>query len=346
MKDDNVLDEWEEKDQAELDKKSARKMVWRTRLSIGFTVIRTLLLIFLIYIVYMIPVSIYYDMSGKKAEFDRLITTLVETRYSGFEVHESHGTNAEINALLTQSTTLKLYRSVGEWDVVIGEVTAQKHLIGKIGFEFNFNEKYLNTQDKMFNFAIAPDLLGKDSASSNGKEGNPKLWAQFNKIGDGHVAQIHFSAKKGMTPREMMNLLNPYDLKVLQMPVYGGEIKEYDISHSRAGQFTFVNALLLRPQAKYDEKNRLSFSSYYLHHDSIGQSIDQFYKDIEWLIENGSYNGKDIDRKRLNYLRENGMKVYGATVTGPVREIEKLQSEELLHQFYLGGIEVWNWDEN
>lgn len=343
MKDDNVLDDWEEKDQANLDKKSARKMVWRTRLSIGFTVIRTLLLIFLIYIAYMIPVSIYYDMSGKQGEFDRVVTTLVETRYPGVEVNYMFSNHAEINSFLTQSTTLKLYRNVGEWDVVIGEVQAEKHLFGKVSYSLNFDEKYLN-ENKVRNFAIPPKILGKESSDAESGS-TEQLREQLTKIDDGHVAQAQFSVKTPMKSRALLEKLEAYDLRVYRMPVYGGELTEFEISNYGSGQFTFVQSLLLRPQITYDDKNRHSSSFGSLNVGTIEQSIDQFYKDIKWLTENGNYRGKDIDQKRLNYIRENGIQVYGAVVTGPIREIEKLLDEEQFHQFYLGGIEVWNWDE-
>ncbi|SEP90313.1 Sigma factor regulator N-terminal [Virgibacillus subterraneus] len=344
MKDDNVLEGWEEKDQANLDKKSARRMVWRTRLSIGFTVIRTILLIFLIYIAYMIPVGMYYDMSGKQGEFDRIITTLIETRYPGVEVNHMFSNHAGINSFLTQSTTLKLYRNVGEWDVVIGEVQAEKHLFGKVSYSLNFDEKYLN-ENKVRNFAIPPKILGRES--SNAESGSKEhLRKQLTKIDDGHVAQAQFSVKTPMKSRALLDKLEAYDIQVYRMPVYGGELTEFETSSHGSGQLTFVQSLLLRPQITYDDKNRHSSSVSPLNKVTIEQSIDQFYEDIKWLTENGNYSGKDIDQKRLKYLRENGIKVYGAVVTGPIREIEKLLDEEQFHQFYLGGVEVWNWYEN
>lgn len=149
-----------------------------------------------------------------------------------------------------------------------------------------------------------------------------------------------------MSPAALLKLLEKYDVNVLQMPVYAGEIKEYDIIHAGSNHLTFINSLLLEPKTVYDDKNRLSFYTTLLNKESLEPSIDQFCKDIEWLVGKGDYYSEDIDRKRLDYIRENGMKVFGATVTGPIREIEKLLKEEQFHQYKLGGIEVWNWRES
>ncbi|RYG74378.1 hypothetical protein EU245_01885 [Lentibacillus lipolyticus] len=347
MKEDNenVLDELKENDQRTFDQKRARKMVWRTRLSIGFTVLRTLLAIFLLFVLYMIPVNMYYDMSGKQAGFDRMVTTLVETRYPGVEVDETHGHQAEINAFLTQSTTIKVYRNVGEWNVVIGEVEAKKRLFGDVNLTLDFDEKYLN--DNMVNrFAVPPKLLGRGNSGGN-PDNKEDMKNQIAKIGDGHVAQVQFSTKEAMKPEALLEKLDAYDVHIFRMPVYGGELTEvHDISYGSAGQYTFVPSLLLRPQTVYGENNRSSSSSVALTETVLDDSMQQFYKDMEWLLENGDYNGRDIDEKRLNYIRENGMQVYGAVVTGPIREVEKLMDEEQFHQFRLGGVDVWNWNEN
>lgn len=340
---DNMLDELKESDQSKFDKRSARKMVWRTRLSIGFTVVRILLLILFLYALYMIPVTMYYDMTGKQAGFDRLVTTLVETRYPGVEVDETLGHKAEINPFLTQSTTIKLYRNVGEWDVVVGEVKGKKRLFGDVNLTMNFDEKYLNG-NHTYNFAVPPELLGKES--SDGKSGPAEdLKNQLAKIDDGHVAQVQFSTKNAMKPNALLEKLDAYDVSTFRMPVYGGELTDFDIPHHGSGQFTFIQSLLLRPQIVYDENNRLSRSVFAFTDVTLEDSIDQFYKDIEWLVENGHYNGRRIDEERLDYIRKNGVQVYGAVVTGPIREIERLMEEEQFHQFHLGGIEVWNWDE-
>ncbi|MFC4557541.1 anti sigma factor C-terminal domain-containing protein [Virgibacillus kekensis] len=340
--DKNVLGDWNESGQEELDQKSAKKLVWRTRLSITLTVIKTLLLILLVYIAYTIPVSIFYDFN-KQAGFDRLVSTVIETHYPGVEVNNaSGGSDAEINPLLTQSTTLKLYREIGDWDVVIGEVSAEKQLFGELDYSLQLDEKYLN-QSGLKGFVIPNELLGRGETYVKPNASEP-VRSQLEKIDGGNVIQVQFSIKKAMSPKALLKELDNYNISVLNMPVYGGEITEVEVPYSQAGQFTFASTLILNPATRYDENNRPSSWISPLSMQTIERSVDQFYENINWMVNEGGYYASDIDRKRLEYIQENGIKVFGATVTGPIREVEKLLRKEEFHQFRLNGIEVWNWE--
>ncbi|MFC0215437.1 sigma-70 family RNA polymerase sigma factor [Paenibacillus urinalis] len=140
-----------------------------------------------------------------------------------------------------------------------------------------------------------------------------------------------------------------YQVRVLSMPVYAGELKGdlKNIPHSTSNELHFVPHLTLRPFVKYQEEgNGMSWAGWLENADTLKQSVDQMLKDIEWLRQERSYRESENDGKRLDYLKENGVKVYGAVVTGPVRELEKLKQEQGLFYFQLGRIEIWNWEEH
>ncbi|QTM99750.1 hypothetical protein ERJ70_10825 [Sediminibacillus dalangtanensis] len=344
MKKDEVLSDWDESQTPLEDRKQAKKLVWRTRFSIGFTVIRTLLLLLLVYVLYVSTIDIFYNMSGKQAAFDRMATTLVETRTPGITI-EKQGMSREatITPFLTQQSTYSVYRQVGDWKVSAGEATVKKRLFGKVQYHLDEQKKYL---DDGFtnNFPVAPDLLGKTSAEK-GQSGF-SLTEQLANVEDGFVAQVKVGVKKGMTPEKLRQLLSRYDLEINQMAVYSGEITNYEVSYSQAGQFTFISPLILRPAHEYDEENKLSSWRLFLtNKQSLAEAEKQLIQDLEWLTEHGRYYGREIDQKRLEYLNEHGIQVIGAVVTGPVREMEKLEQEEQLYQLQLGGIEVWNWNK-
>ncbi|QDP39849.1 anti sigma factor C-terminal domain-containing protein [Radiobacillus deserti] len=343
MKEEDVLSEWKEQEEL-VDKKKAKKMVWKTRLSIGFTVIRTLLLLLLIYFLYMVPVEIFYNISGKGNQFNRIVTTLVETHYPGVEV-DKYGArdSAEITSLLTKKTSIPLYQSVGNWDVVIGDVSAKDGLFGKLHYTVDLTKKYVE-EDMVPTFFLPPDLMGKPVTGRTGED--PIFKEQIEKIEDGYVAEIAFSTTESMEPEQLRSMLAEYDLSIYQMAVFGGEMNEVEVNYAQSGQFTMISPLLLRPAVEYDEKHQISSSYHDLtNKEALQQSIESFYDDMKWLVEHGNYPNKGIDQKRLAYLNEHEMKVFGAIVTGPIREIEKLKDEEKFHQFQLGGIEVWNWSE-
>lgn len=47
--------------------------------------------------------------------------------------------------------------------------------------------------------------------------------------------------------------------------------------------------------------------------------------------------------ERIDYLEKNGFMTYGAVVTGPKNEVEKLQSGTMIREMKLGEVKLWNW---
>ena len=47
--------------------------------------------------------------------------------------------------------------------------------------------------------------------------------------------------------------------------------------------------------------------------------------------------------ERYDYVKENGIEVYGVVVTGPTRELFKLSELETVHSPGIGDVELWNW---
>jgi hypothetical protein len=49
-----------------------------------------------------------------------------------------------------------------------------------------------------------------------------------------------FSTRNGQQPEQMMQLLENYDLALLQMPVYAGELKTFETFATSSGEMTSV----------------------------------------------------------------------------------------------------------
>ncbi|MED1518313.1 anti sigma factor C-terminal domain-containing protein, partial [Bacillus paranthracis] len=47
--------------------------------------------------------------------------------------------------------------------------------------------------------------------------------------------------------------------------------------------------------------------------------------------------------KRISFLEKNWVKTYGAVVTGPKGEVEKLMSHEKVRNLKVGEARLWNW---
>ncbi len=346
-----LLHNWEsdanEPDSPAWDEKKFKRMIWRTRFTVVRSVVSTLLGIFLLVWIYMMLVTSYYHSSGKSDQFIRYVTTLVETHEPGLKVEKGGHWNAELTPFLTKKATLKLFKQVGEWQIIAGEVTATQTLFGDVTYSINENVTYLRTPSR-FSFAVPPDLIAGDPSRTQAPS-NRSVWEQLKHIEDGYVAELAFSTVVGMDPEELLKRLSNYQVRVLSMPVYAGELKGdlKNIPHSTSNELHFVPHLTLRPFVKYQEEgNGMSWAGWLENADTLKQSVDQMLKDIEWLRQERSYRESENDGKRLDYLKENGVKVYGAVVTGPVRELEKLKQEQDLFYFQLGRIEIWNWEEH
>ncbi|MFC0016073.1 MULTISPECIES: anti-sigma factor [Allobacillus] len=47
--------------------------------------------------------------------------------------------------------------------------------------------------------------------------------------------------------------------------------------------------------------------------------------------------------ERTDYIQENGVKIYGAVVTGPAPEIRKLKNNDHVRSLKVGEVKLWNW---
>ncbi|MBY0086110.1 anti-sigma factor [Brevibacillus brevis] len=48
--------------------------------------------------------------------------------------------------------------------------------------------------------------------------------------------------------------------------------------------------------------------------------------------------------ERYNYMQQNGVRIYGAVLTGPTKELLKLKAEKSITAAFLGKVDWWNWD--
>ncbi|WP_405157089.1 anti sigma factor C-terminal domain-containing protein [Paenibacillus sp. FSL K6-0108] len=74
------------------------------------------------------------------------------------------------------------------------------------------------------------------------------------------------------------------------------------------------------------------------------EQVQAMMSDLKWMSDHLEYSGAEVDKRRFAYLKKNGVQVYGAVVTGPIRELEKLTKIPEFQHFYLNRVEIWNWD--
>jgi len=315
------------------------------RIRIGFSrVVVIAILLLILYGASYIVLSIYNEQSGRNNEFTRFGTTLIEL-HNGIRVETKVKQQTELTAMLSQQGTFPIYEDVGSWQVAVGEATVTKNLLGKYDVSIHLNTKYIRDNNH-FGFSLPYNLMYGSNNTPIMPGDSQAVWDQIKSIEDGHVATMAFSLTKGIEPEVFQARLRKYDVHLLSMPIYAGELKEIKegLPVSSSGTSIRTNTLTLRPTIKYTEQGQgLSRLNQMNDPQAIQDSTSQMLIDLEWLINHGTYDEQELDKLRLQYLKTHGVKIYGAVVTGPIRQLEKLKEESELFDYQLGNIEIWNW---
>lgn len=318
-----------------------RQLKWGRRIRRGTDIIAAVILLFILFSIYMWGANLYFEKSGENAQFTRAVATLAEMQGSGMKVDKNFRM-VSLSPSLKQTVTTKVYRQVGKWSVITGELHAEKSLFGEIRYSIKEDKKYLNeNMSPYIGFPLSMIYGGSDTIRIGEEPGMERL----GHIEDGFVAEMWFSFAKGMTPKQAMDVLSEYDLWVTGMAVYSGERKDVKVSiYSYTNDTAYLPHLTLRPLVTFHENGMAGGESLSLTKQDIALAEEQLMKDLEWLTSHVNYYSVNEDEQRLSYLKRNGIQVYGATVTGPVRELEKLKQVPEFRRFGLGRVEVWNWD--
>ncbi|MBW7460326.1 anti-sigma factor C-terminal domain-containing protein, partial [Paenibacillus sepulcri] len=99
--------------------------------------------------------------------------------------------------------------------------------------------------------------------------------------------------------------------------------------------------------------------SYTIEDNAEGERRAQTYlREIRYLLDHGRLteallrnNAQNPQFKaanledRYSYLMKNGVKLYGAVLTGPTKELLKLKQESELDTPLVGSTDWWNWDQ-
>jgi hypothetical protein len=263
----------------------------------------------------------------------------MQEEFGGFDI-------AEINPLLTQKLSYPVYKLVGKQLVRTGEIQQEKALLTPLSTRTIVYDE--PKSEKEYNFYLPVNPKTGTRLSANEDE---QTWNRLEKVHEGTVAELSFSTKAFMSPEELTELLLPYDVEILWMPLYTGEIKEFDTSCGGGRDSISLYNSFGFTGARETDKDFSSQSKYSLQPDYLKLNKKLMLKQMNELIENESQSyrenflGLDHLEERYKYLSANGFQVYGAVVTGPVKELLKLKEAEQIQGAALGKMTYWNWEE-
>jgi hypothetical protein len=254
----------------------------------------------------------------------------------------------ELTAFGTKQLSYNLLKRVGIKDVVIGEAQVTKRLSNRYS-----NITYSHPgQQRLSDFSFS---LPEDPRTNRKLEANtfPHVWETLDKLPEGTVGELAFSTNSFMESEELIKNLQEYDIHILWMPLYTGEFVNYKpLGWSGNHNLLMPSGVIgLSGGMDHDEDYNQSLQVIYLDENSVKESKQLMLKNVEELLgKSKSYYEQFLGlshlKKKHEYLNKKGFTVYGAVVTGPVKELLKLQDAPFIQGEQLGKVELWNWENS
>lgn len=326
-------------------KDKEKKILIKYRFALTVKVIKVILAMLFLFWLYMLIVSISYDALGLDKK--HLFYSRVAMDWTQPNLQEDFGgiDSAEITPFFTQKISYPVYKMIGKETELIGTKQLVKRLVPMYSTNQTDYLKPKNEQEYTFYLPEHPKTGTKLEANED-----PAVWTKLEKVHEGTVAELSFSTKSYMTPEEMLEFLKAYDLDVLWMPLYAGEMKEFETGWGGSGNTLSVDSIgFTGGREAGDDYN--SQSKYSLEEKFSELNKKLMLQQMKNLLDNEStsyrenFLGLSYLEERYNYLMKEGFQVYGAVVTGPVKELLKLKENEQIQGANLGEMTYWNWSE-
>ncbi|MGE7947485.1 anti sigma factor C-terminal domain-containing protein [Lysinibacillus sp. NPDC093688] len=327
----------------EWSQENEKKILRKYRFTLTFRVLRILLICFVIYALYLAGVSIVFDKTRPDLKHAYNSLMVLEWQQPNIKGQYSMGLPAEITPFLTQKMNYPLEKQVGKEKVVVGEMHVEKSILNS-NSSTSMDLTSSNTSQQ-FNFNLPEDPVTGKATSSHL---NNNVWKTLDKLPEGTVAEMAFSTSTFKEPKELLKMLAPYEVRIVWMPLYTGEYKSFEPTSSdrSSGTITIHDRIGL--------SGGLTVSDDYSH-ISEAQDLTSLKDSELWMVRNmekllknekqsyyEEFLGLHHLQERYDYIKKNGFQAYGAVVTGPTRELWKLQFLEGISNEMLGDVELMN----
>ena len=324
-----------------------KKILKKSRFTLTVRIVRIFLLGILVYGVYAIILNVTADRFQIAEENDFYTKLALD-----WKVPNVRGTfNFEeegISLLGTTKISYPLVKKVGKADIVIGEADVTKRLSNTNSFiEYHTPGK---EQLNDFSFYYPEDPRDGKKLLANPE---PDVWQTLEMLHEGTVGELALSTARFMEPEELIEKLEPYDVDILWMQLHTGEYTDFQPGGSGGGSedLAVYDGIGLAGTRTTSNDYMSSLLTYELDPSSIAESKGAMLDNMDKLLSEKSsdyiefFLGLSNLNARYDYIKENGFTVYGAVVTGPVKELLKLQDDEVVRGEQLGDVELWNWGE-
>lgn len=332
------------------------RILRKSRFALTFRIVRVLIVAVIVFLIYSGLLDLYGNSSRKfeKAHFYNELA--IEWTTPNIRSRMPSPT-WEVNLFGVGEITYPLFRRVGNETIAVGEAKITKapfSFLNKKEIEM-FGEESNHSNDFTFYYGVDPQT-GEQLETDD----IPETWQTLDMLPDGTVGELAFSLEEMMTPEQLAEKLGDYDVGITWMPLYTGEYQEGSSVKETFIEWRDGERIMKSPTHfgltgpyEMEEDFMGSGFSWFIGSRMVPTVFDAEKAMLEnmekILAESVSYQedflGLPHLQERYDYIQENGFVTFGAVVTGPVKELLKLQDEEGIHSPMLGEVELWNWDQ-
>ncbi len=339
--------------EAKKERSIIRRGKWKARFVNTLTVLAVLLLIT---VVSSVITGIYYGNGepNRMAIYRDVVTSAVAVSSPNMSVRLS----GRGNAFFTMDLIGKLHKRVGDDDVIAGDYSVN-FLFGMASTpQVSWLDEGNGGKYKFFHPDFKPSA-GDGKEASRRDSGD---WTTLERLPEGTVAEAYLSfgelfdtdallalfEKKNLQPLWFASDTGPGswwdDTGVVPNPVgfpywpvwHESDLKPDHYKEEKWGWFGKIvtksgsyPALNAYGDGELRNENFLNTLRILRTYKSIAKQTAPFI---------------DIDGT-IGYIEQNGVKLYGAVVTGPVKELMKLREEPWITHMRVGEVRLWNWSD-
>lgn len=160
-------------------------------------------------------------------------------------------------------------------------------------------------------------------------------WDILEHLPDGTVGEIYLSLNQLMKPEELEKQLgNKVEVRWVAVETGLEDKNLYEAGYSVApiGYPLQVDTTTWSPFNGREKSN-----------EEVFLDILNFLAKDERTAEKISRARSLVLKERIPYIEKNGIRIYGAVVTGPTPELRKLKDSDLIKVMKVGEMKLWNW---
>ncbi|WP_379155246.1 anti-sigma factor [Paenibacillus sp. sgz5001063] len=323
-------------------KKIIRRGKWKARIVNTITVLAALLAFT---IISTIITALFYNSGDRTDIYRDVVSSAIAVSRPNTAVNLS----ANAKYFFRMELTGRLQKQIGGELVDAGEYT-QNYLFGLSGPGMMNWTDMRNAGNTYFYY---PDK----AAGSGSRVDDRAEWTKLQKLPEGTVAEAYLSCDQLYPTDELLKKFEPLNLLPVWFaadigPLSGGTVATTPLGFPYMPIWQESDAKVVQESKKKTgwfssvSSRSVAYPSVEAYGDGKLRN-DNFIKTLQLLQQHKSLARKaapmiQVDGA-LNYLQEHGVQLYGAVVTGPVKELLKLKEEPWVSNIRIGEVRLWNW---